>query len=840
MKEKMKDLKFSIVVLLFAIIIARVIISVFANYSKGNEEFNRQLKTTRQNVSLQLDEVVAATIKGYSMSAELIINDENVLKAFAARDREKLKNYLLPIYNNELRPNFGVRQFQFHTPPATSFLRLHKPSKFGDDLSGFRKTVIEANKTKKPIVGFEVGRGGLGLRVVYPVEYQGKHLGTMEFGASVKSILDKITAKNNLAYSVGIYKDVFKSAGRFNNGTNDVVKNNLVFYTFSNPEAQSFLKETDIDKKSSRIESNDDTYGVVYLPITDYSGKNIGYFVFYKNETEFIHDVNTGIIKDVVSQLVVGLILIGILLFLLTKRVVNPLKEIEKFSLALINQKFDVKAPKAHYTILQNLITALDKLREIVEEQHQILDSVPTPVMKIDREFNIEFMNQAGARLVGSTKNALIGKKCYDQFNTEHCNTEKCAVARAIKSDKIVTEETIARPAGKELDIMYTGAPIRDKNGSIVSGLEYVADISEVKEAERYLSRSTAALRKAMEKFANGDLTVFVKSEKKDDDIAKLFESFNETVQKMKEIVMHITDAVDATASASTQISSSAEEMAAGAQEQSAQTGEVSASVEEMAATIISSAQSASEAAELAKESENNAKNGGEIINLAMNEIANIANVVSEAATFVEKLGESSNRIGEIVQVINDIADQTNLLALNAAIEAARAGEQGRGFAVVADEVRKLAERTTTATKEIAEMIKQIQNQTEDAVDAMHTGKEETEKGKELMLNAEKSLEDIIAGSDKVMGAIEQVATASEEQSATVEEITKNVEGINLVAQESAAGVEQIAKASEDLNRLTENLQRLIQEFKLNENGDGNIIEAKDTTEENQGYYLSN
>jgi methyl-accepting chemotaxis protein len=192
-----------------------------------------------------------------------------------------------------------------------------------------------------------------------------------------------------------------------------------------------------------------------------------------------------------------------------------------------------------------------------------------------------------------------------------------------------------------------------------------------------------------------------------------------------------------------------------------------------------------------------------------------IASVVNQSAQTVRALGKSSDQIGEIIGVIDDIADQTNLLALNAAIEAARAGEQGRGFAVVADEVRKLAERTTKATKEIAGMIKQIQSETIGAVSAMEEGTKEVENGKMLADKAGISLREIVDVSQKVTDMVAQIAAASEQQSSASEQISKNVEAISSVTGQTASGTQQIARAAEDLNRLTENLQQLVGRFKL-------------------------
>jgi len=335
-----------------------------------------------------------------------------------------------------------------------------------------------------------------------------------------------------------------------------------------------------------------------------------------------------------------------------------------------------------------------------------------------------------------------------------------------------------------------------------------------VQEQEQYYSHSIETMLSQMGKFADGDLTVSVEAER-DDAIGKLFDGFTLAVEKIRHMLTRVTEAVSATASASSQISASAEEMAAGAQEQTHQASEVATAVDEMTKTIIDTTKNASTAAELSRMYGENARNGGKIVVETISGMNRIQEVVRKSADTVKELGKSSDQIGEIIQVIDDIADQTNLLALNAAIEAARAGEQGRGFAVVADEVRKLAERTTKATKEIAKMIKQIQKDTAGAVQSMQLGTKEVEQGREMAEKSGESLALIIEGAEKVVDVITSVAAASEEQSASAEHISKNIEAITNVTQESAGGTQQIARAAEDLNRLTQNLQEMLGQFTL-------------------------
>lgn len=319
---------------------------------------------------------------------------------------------------------------------------------------------------------------------------------------------------------------------------------------------------------------------------------------------------------------------------------------------------------------------------------------------------------------------------------------------------------------------------------------------------------------KALEIMSTGDFTVRVEADYKGQH-RKIKESINKLGESVGKILQEVQDATQATSSAASQISSSSEELSSGSQELSSQVHEIASAIEQMTSTIIETTKNTSRTAENAKHAVEIADKGGQVIIQTIDGISRIAEVVNKASEVIQELGKNSQQIGDIVQVIDDIADQTNLLALNAAIEAARAGEQGRGFAVVADEVRKLAERTTKATKEIAEMIMKIQNDTKTAVDSVTEGSAVVEEGKKLAARAGESLKEIISGANEVVDLANQVASASEEQSSTAEQISRNIESISNVANESAAGVQQIASAADDLNRLTENLNHLVSQFKI-------------------------
>jgi methyl-accepting chemotaxis protein len=234
-----------------------------------------------------------------------------------------------------------------------------------------------------------------------------------------------------------------------------------------------------------------------------------------------------------------------------------------------------------------------------------------------------------------------------------------------------------------------------------------------------------------------------------------------------------------------------------------------------MASTSIAIADSCHQAAENSTQASKTAQNGASIVQNTVDRMALIAEKVSHSASVVEQLGIRSDQIGTIVATIEDIADQTNLLALNAAIEAARAGDQGRGFAVVADEVRALADRTTKATHEIGKMIKNIQSETKQAVQAMEEGVQEVQQGTTEAAKSGHALDEIQVRIKEVTLQINQIATAAEEQSAATREITDNIQQISNVVQMGAQSSQEIGNASSDLSVLSVGLQDLVRKFRL-------------------------
>jgi methyl-accepting chemotaxis protein len=334
----------------------------------------------------------------------------------------------------------------------------------------------------------------------------------------------------------------------------------------------------------------------------------------------------------------------------------------------------------------------------------------------------------------------------------------------------------------------------------------------------RKLSRALVAVAARAKAIAAGDLSGGEIAVLTRDEMGDLTAAVNEMQSQLRELLRKIEGDARTLAGATDEISAASTQAAQGAGAQSEQIGHIATAMQEMSSTVVEISGSSGRAADAAQKAAHLARQGGGIVEQALASMRSLAESITAMTGKLDELGKSSDRIGNVVKLIDDIADQTNLLALNAAIEAARAGEQGRGFAVVADEVRKLAERTTKATKEIAGMIGEVQVETKTAVEGMQAGTQQIQTGLDITAQAGSSLSEIITAAQQAGDMVTQIATAITEQSSASEEIRSSVELIARITRESTAGAEQSAKASQDLSGLALELQRLVSRFKLDQN----------------------
>ncbi len=311
-----------------------------------------------------------------------------------------------------------------------------------------------------------------------------------------------------------------------------------------------------------------------------------------------------------------------------------------------------------------------------------------------------------------------------------------------------------------------------------------------------------------------GDLTVRIQVHN-NDEIGQLGRNVNTFIEKLHTIIGQIADATSQLAAASEQLSTIMEQTKESIITQQKETTLVATAMTEMGATVQEVAQNAEGAASAAEQADTEAITGREVVNQTAEIITELAQDIEQSSHVIEKLRGDSENIGAMLDVIKSIAEQTNLLALNAAIEAARAGEQGRGFAVVADEVRSLAQRTQESTTEIESLIADLQGGAENAVDVMGQSRDLAGTTVEKALLADKSLGTITTAVASINQMNTQIATASEEQTSVSAEIQRNVINIQTIANETSQGAEQTASASAELANLSAQLSALVGQFKL-------------------------
>jgi len=425
-----------------------------------------------------------------------------------------------------------------------------------------------------------------------------------------------------------------------------------------------------------------------------------------------------------------------------------------------------------------------------------------------------EKMNAPFFQQVEEMRTIALNKGLAGDFGVQPENWFKTITAK-INAMKEV-EDLLAKQMGDKASTLADGAKKSLVFSAIIAA---VATISALCLGFIIMISITAPLKTIVAMLKDiaegeGDLTKRLNADRRDE-IGDVCRWFNRFVDNVHTIVSQVSGNTLQVSSAAEQLNATAEQIATAAEEVACQSVTVATASEEMSATSNDISHNCTLAAEIAHRANSTAKEGDKVVQETLQGMQLIAERVRESAGTVASLGARSDQIGAIVGTIEDIADQTNLLALNAAIEAARAGEQGRGFAVVADEVRALAERTTRATKEIGGMIKAIQAETSGAVNSMESGVKVVEQGMESSRKSSLALQEILDAINEVTMQVHQIATAAEEQTAVTGEISANIHQITDVVHDTARGAHETAASASQLSKLAKDQQAIVGRFRL-------------------------
>ncbi len=398
----------------------------------------------------------------------------------------------------------------------------------------------------------------------------------------------------------------------------------------------------------------------------------------------------------------------------------------------------------------------------ILQRMGLILNAIPTPVVMLSSELSATYLNRAAQDIAGSD---YLNRSCSQLFAREDYGTSSCALTAAAKDKNTHTSETVAHPRGRRMDIQYTSVPMLNEKNSITSVLQVIVDLTKIKETERtILDVATQALA-----------------------------------------------STERVAAASEQLSAQVEQVSRGADMQRTRVESTATAMNEMNATVLEVARNAGNASEQTETTRTKANDGAALVNKVVASINGVNTVALGLQDNMKELGQQAESIGGVMNVISDIADQTNLLALNAAIEAARAGEAGRGFAVVADEVRKLAEKTMSATQEVGSNIQAIQNSARANISEVTNAVRNINEATDLANASGQALNEIVRLATDNSAVVSSIATAAEEQSATSEEINHSLEEVSRIVMETADGMMQASAAVQDLSRTAQDLKRIME-----------------------------
>lgn len=468
--------------------------------------------------------------------------------------------------------------------------------------------------------------------------------------------------------------------------------------------------------------------------------------------------------------------LLAALLFFMRRSIVNRIKTISDATDEFIEGNLDADFKVDSTDELGSLGEHLGEMSRQIKDQlvynKGVLNGITVPMFVTDEKQNIDFVNAPMREIMDLDESSILGTFVGDYFIKDGEPLTAQAVATGDCPEGLLR---YTRKDGIEFPLRYQVCPLLNAEQETVGAIAVMVDLTEEEASRKHIEQQQEAL----------------------------LEVANEVTAVSKNLLSHSED-----------LSLQMNELTAGVDTTAMQTGQVATAMEEMNATVLEVAQNTGETAEASERANTVARDGGGVVSNTVSEIHLVTETTDKLSSMLADLSDKAENIGAVMSVINDIADQTNLLALNAAIEAARAGEAGRGFAVVADEVRKLAEKTMSATNEVETAISLIQQGTNDVVSEMDGVRGRVNNTVKMAEGAGGVLDEIVTESDKIADMVRAIATAAEQQSATSDEVNNSVTEINGLSQALSEGIQNANAGIQEVAEMAQKLSRLVERFK--------------------------
>ena len=737
-------------------------------------------------VFVRLPEVARA----YEIALAGNINDGNSPQSQEAR--ELLRRELAPMLDS-YREFAGTKlQLHFHLPNGRSLARLWRDKQtrvkgewvdISDDISSFRPTVMDVNREGRPVKGIELGSGGFAIRGVVPVTGpDGRLLGSAEVLQDFKPILDSAAEEGKFDLILYMNSDQLAIA----TALQDPGKNPHIgdFVRVTTPRDDSVTRYITPElltagKNGSTFESHG-SLALATLPIADYKGNQLGVLVCAMN-TEAVSDLAA------TAELTLAFMLAGMaivpflaLLFGLRAIVTGPLAVIKAKIQDIAEDRADLteQIPSRQKDEIGDLArwfnTLTAKIRAVMDRTDgyvSMLNAVPDPIFAVDGEYRMLMANRAAREYLGVDEESLQSCSCRDGFQTKVCGTPKCPIEMVKNTGGRVEAEIIELVKGGKTTFIKPSADILlDSKGNRMGYVEVARIVTALVQSEQAVNEKLERIR-----------------------------SVNEATH---EIASHLSGATVVLERQFSDVHNALEV-------QQDRLRDSVAAMEQMNTAVQQVARSASEAAAQTRDAREQAEHGAGVVTKSIQAIQRVSNHAETMRQSMRKLGDEAEGIGTVLSVISDIADQTNLLALNAAIEAARAGEAGRGFAVVADEVRKLAEKTMQATGEVDKAVGSIQRGAQGSLRLVEETGELVNDASSLATGSGEVLQSIVTLVVSSSDQVNSIAAAAEEQSATSEHINRTIEAVADMASDVDGRMTESLRSVQELSGLAGKLDEL-------------------------------